>query len=268
MNKNITRYLVAILLLAFGACNKSTSEQKMNVIKIGTIAGPETALMEKIRDELKQRHDINLEIIQFNDFMTPNIALEDGSLDANAFQHLPYLVNFVKLKNSKIVSAGKTFVYPVAAYSQKIKHISELKQDAKVAIPNDPSNEGRALMLLEKAGLIKLNAKDPLLATPQDISENKLALHFIEIDAAQLPRTLSDVDLAVINTIFASAAQLDPTRDGILLEQADSPYANIVAVREETLHKPWIPTLMAVIHSEPVITEAKRLFNNNVIAAQ
>ncbi len=255
-----------LLLLAISACQPK--QKDTNLVRIGTIAGPETALMEKIRDVVKEKHQIQLEIVPFNDFMTPNIALEDGSLDANAFQHLPYLKNFLKLKKSTIVSVGKTFVYPIAAYSHKIKNVSELKQGAQIAIPNDPSNEGRALILLEKAGLIRLDSQiDPLLATPHNVVENKLDIKFIEIDAAQLPRTLSDVDLAVINTIFASAAHLEPHRDGVLLEQSDSPYANIVAVKEEKMAEPWVAKLMDAIHSDVVLAEAKRLFNDNVIAA-
>jgi len=243
----------------------SDSAQAPHKIKVGVIGGPENELWEKIKEVAKATQDLDLDIIIFNDYMTPNIALNDKSIDANAFQHEPFLDEMVKSRKLAIEAIGKTFIFPLAAYSKKITSIKDLKPFAKVAIPNDPTNEGRALLLLDKQGLIKL--KDPLklLSTPSDIIENNLNLKIIELEAAQLPRTLEDVDLALINTTFSKAAGLNPKKDGLFQENSDSYFVNIIAVRSQDKDAPWVKKLLQAVQNEEVIKAADRIFDGAVL---
>ncbi len=236
------------------------------MIKVGTIAGPETELMETAKEVAKNKYHLNIKIVEFTDYSTPNAALNDGSIDANAFQTLPFLKADMKTHGYKLAVIGKTFVYPMALYSKKIKNLNELSANATVAIPNDPSNEARALLLLQKAGLIKLKPNDEFV-TPADISENTKNLKFKEIDAAQLPRILPDVTLAAINTNFAVPAGLYPTHDGLFIEGADSPYANIVVVREADKNNSQLLELIKAIHSKEVLETAKKLFKEQAVPA-
>ena len=266
-------FLCFFLAQVLSACT-STSEQQskakaeeLNEVSIGTIAGPETEIMEIVKEIALEEHQLKLNIVTFNDFMTPNIALEDGSIDANAYQHLPYLQDAVKARGFKFASIGQTFIYPVAAYSQKISACHELSNKARVAIPNDPTNEGRALLLLEKQGLIKLRPEAGLTALPADIIENPKKLEIIEIEAAQLPRVLEDVDLAIINTVFAANANLNPSKDSIFSEGSECPYANIIVVREQDKDKDWTFKLLKAANHPKVAEAATRVFSGNAIPA-
>lgn len=259
--------LVAALFSVFSNCKgcAKTSENSQNKIKIGVISGPENQLWEKIRTVAKTSQNLDLEIIIFNDYMTPNIALSDKSIDANAFQHEPFLNHMVTSRKLALESIGKTFIFPLAAYSKKLSSIQELKPLAKIAIPNDPTNEGRALLLLHSQGLIKLKDPKKLLSTPSDIIENNLGLKIIELEAAQLPRALEDVDLAIINTTFSKAAGLNPKKDGLFQEGSDSYYVNIIAVRREDKDAPWVKKLLQAVHNEEVIKAADEIFDGAVL---
>lgn len=240
-------------------------QQDKNSITVGTIAGPETALMEVAKQIAKEKYQLNINIKTFSDYVIPNIALNDGSIDANVFQHQPYLDAVIKARGYRLISIGKTFVYPMAIYSQKLKSLSELKPGANIAIPNDPSNETRALLLLQKAKLISLAKKHD--ATINDIKENPKKLKIKPLAAAQLPRVLSDVDLAVINTNYAIINQLSPKKDGLFIEDKSSPYANIIVVRKQDEHNPKLLILVKALNSAEVLQKAKVLFKNQAIKA-
>ncbi|HXW52771.1 MAG TPA: MetQ/NlpA family ABC transporter substrate-binding protein [Myxococcota bacterium] len=254
----------ALIFSGCQGCNKKDKTAK-NIVKIGVIAGPENELMETVKKVAQEKYGLNLNIVVFNDYMTPNIALNDRSIDANSFQHEPFLEKMVHDRGLKLVSAGHTFVFPLAAYSRKIRHKDELKPNSKVAIPNDPSNEGRALLLLERQGLIELKDAKNLLSEIKDITKNPLNLTFITLEAAQLPRALDDVDLAIINTTFAGHAGLAPTKNGLFMEGKDSQYVNIVAVREEDKDAPWVEKLMMSIQNNDVAKAAETIFQGSAI---
>ena len=197
-----------------------------------------------------------MEIVEFTDYVQPNLALNDKSLDANYFQHKPYLDEFCKSRGLDLKSIGTVHLEPMGVYSSKIKDIKSLPDGAHVAIPNDPTNGGRALLVLQSAGLIKLRDGAPITATPQDIAQNPKNLQFSELEAPQLPRSLEDADIAVINMNFALEAKLDP-KSAIYTESSDSPYANIVAVRAGDENRPELQKLMKALNSQ----EAKDFIN-------
>jgi D-methionine transport system substrate-binding protein len=197
----------------------------------------------------------------------PNTALNDGSIDANMFQHKPYLNEIVKTRHYNLVAIGKTFIYPMGIYSRKYISLQKVPVNAIVAIPNDPSNEARALLLLSKAGLIQLRSGANIRATTMDVTSNPKNLQIKVLDAAQLPRVLPDVDLAVINTNYAIPANLTPTKDALFIEDASSPYANIVVVRKKDKNDPRFKQLLSALHSKDVLLEAERLFKGQAIPA-
>jgi D-methionine transport system substrate-binding protein len=197
-------------------------------IVIGVTPFPHAEIM-KIVKPILAKQGYELVIKEFNDYVQPNIALAEGSLFANYFQHVPYLDNMNKEKKLDLVWIAKIHIEPMGLYSKKITKIDELKKGDSIAVPNDPTNEARALRLLEAYGLIKLKAGE--LVTARDITANPKGLKFKELDAAMLPRTLTDVTASVINTNFASEAKLNPALDALIIENSESPYANIIVVR-------------------------------------
>lgn len=252
---------VLILLIGLAACNKPSP----NTLTIGTIAGPETELVETAKDVAQIKYGLNIKIVEFNDYNLPNEALEDGSLDANVYQHLPYLQAAIKAHGYHLEAIGKTFVYPTGIYSTKVKSVGQLTDHSIIAVPNDPSNETRALLLLQKAGLIRLKKTD--MATVNDISSNPQNLQIKELDAAQLPRVLPDVDAAVINTNFAIPADLSPSRDAIFKEGKDSPYANLIVIRRDSTKKTQLEEFVKAMNSTEVQHKAKELFGDAAIPA-
>lgn len=233
-------------------------------IKVGTVAGPETDVMQVAADIAEREHGLTVEIIEFTDYVTPNAALADGSLDANAYQHEPYMQAMVNDRGYDFAVAGYTFVYPIGAYSEKYESIDELPEDAQIALPNDPSNEGRALILMHNYDLITLNDPENLEATPIDIAENPHNFRFREIEAAQLPRVLPDVDLAFINNTFAQPAGLS-LDDALIKEGPESPYVNLIVVREGDEDREAIRQLVDAYQSEAVIEKAEELFDGAAV---
>ena len=220
-------------------------------LKIGATPVPHAELLEEIKPDLKDQ-GINLEIVEFNDYVQPNIALNDKELDANFFQHEPYLNDFLnEHKDVKLKNAGGVHIEPMGIYSKKIKSLSELQDGATVSIPNDPTNCGRALLLLQNAGLIHLKEGVKEMATVQDIVDNLKNLKIQEVEAAQLPRTLEDVDISIINTNFAMNADLNPVNDALFIEDKTSPYVNIVAVRADE-NREQIDQLLKTLKSDKV----------------
>lgn len=262
----------ALLLLFFSFallthCSEPPQKRASNEIKVGTIAGPETELMEVAKNVAAQRYNLKVTIVTFSDYILPNQALADGSIDANMFQHKPYLEQTIATKGYNLTDIGKTFIYPMGLYSNKITKLKDLRDGATVAIPNDPSNGTRALLLLQQAGIIQLKPGLNLKSTVADITYNPKHIQIKEIDAAQLPRVLADVDLAAINTNYAMVAGLLPSRDALLLESSDSPYANVVVVRTAESQDPKYAKLMDALHSDEVLAAAKNLFQGQAIPA-
>ena len=230
----------------------SSAASGAKTLKVGATAVPHAEILEAAKP-LLEKEGITLEIVEFNDYVQPNLALNDKELDANFFQHEPYLKNFMdEHKEVKLKNAAGIHIEPMGVYSKKIKKLDELKDGATIAIPNDTTNGGRSLLLLEKAGIIKLKEGVGEKATVGDIAENKKNIKFQEVEAAQVPRTLDDVDAAVINSNFAMQVNLDPTKDAMFIEDSTSPYVNIIAVREGDENRPEIQALIKVLHSDEI----------------
>jgi D-methionine transport system substrate-binding protein len=235
-------------------------------IKIGVTAGPHAQIMEVVK-KVAEKDGLKLQIVEFSDYVQPNAALAAGDLDANSYQHLPYLEAQIKDRGYKFTSAGYTITFPMGIYSKKIKSLKELKDGARFGVPNDPTNGGRGLLLLQSQGLIKLKPEAGLKATPLDIAQNPKKLKIVELDAAQLPRSLDDLDAAAINGNYAESAGLSPTRDAIAVEAPKGPYANVIAVRTEDKDKPWVAKLVKAYHSPEVKQFVNTQFKNSVIAS-
>lgn len=251
---------LALSALALAGCGgqqgassgASSAASGAKTLKVGATAVPHAEILEAAKP-LLEKEGITLEIVEFNDYVQPNLALNDKELDANYFQHEPYLKNFMdEHKEVKLKNAAGIHIEPMGVYSKKIKKLDELKDGATIAIPNDPTNGGRSLLLLEKAGIIKLKEGVGEKATVGDIAENKKNIKFQEVEAAQVPRTLDDVDAAVINSNFAMQVNLDPTKDAMFIEDSTSPYVNIIAVREGDENRPEIQALIKVLHSDEI----------------
>ncbi len=238
-------------IIAFTAAVLTTATLFAQTLRVGATPEPHADLLNLIKDDLKA-DGIDLKVIEFTDYVTPNEAVESGEIDANYFQHIPYLESFNDERGYHLVNAGGIHVEPFALYSKKIKSIKNLKKKARIAIPNDPTNEGRALLLLAEAGLITLKADAGITATVQDIVNNPLKLKFSEIEAASLPRVLADVDAAVINGNYAIPAGLSAKKDGLFVEGSSSPYVNIVAVKAGNENKAEIKALVKALQSEKV----------------
>lgn len=257
--------LSTTLLLTLTACQQKP--EAANVIKVGTMAGPDEQMLEVAKNVAKKQFGLDVQIISFSDYTLPNTALNDGSIDANIFQHQPYLDAAIKANNYQLAAIGKTFIFPMGIYSKKYKSVTEIPNNAVVAVPNDPSNESRALLLLSNAGLITLKPNAGINATPIDIVNNPKKLKIKELDAAQLPRVLPDVAIAVINNNYAIPAGLNPTKDAIYLEKTDSPYANIIVVRTADKNQPKLIDLVKVMHSPEVLAESKKIYAGQAIPA-
>ena len=222
-----------------------------HVLKVGATPVPHAEILEFIKDDLAAE-GIELDIVEFTDYVTPNLALDDGSIDANYFQHIPYLNQFNSDRDLNLKSVIKVHIEPIALYSEEYTNLEEIPEGASIAVPNDPSNEGRALLLLHNKGIITLDDPTNLSATPIDIIENPKNLKFEELEAAQLPRVLPDVAAAVINTNYSLEADLNPLEDALIIEGSDSPYVNVVAVKAENVDSEKIKILRRVINSKKV----------------
>ncbi|MBQ9352212.1 MULTISPECIES: MetQ/NlpA family ABC transporter substrate-binding protein [Phyllobacterium] len=243
MKKILVTAAVAAMLSATGALAET--------IKIGVTPGEHAQIMEKVKEIAKPK-GLDIEIFEFSDYVVPNQALNDGELDANSFQHKPYLDNQIADRKFDLVDVANTVNFPMGVYSKKVKSFDALADGATIAIPNDPTNGGRALLILADKGVIKLKEGSGLKVTLADITENKKNFKFVELDAAQLPRSIDDVDAAAINTNYALEAGLDPMKDPILKEGEKAPYVNLIAVRKADKDKPWVKTLIESYHSDPV----------------
>ena len=262
MNKR--SHLQSALALAFAATLSVPALAQDKPIKIGVTGGPHAQIFEQVK-KVAEKDGLKIQIVEFSDYVQPNAALAAGDLDGNSYQHKPYLDAQVKDRGYKIVSVGNTVNFPIGIYSKKVKDLKDLKEGARVGIPNDPTNGGRVLLVFQDKGLIKLKPEAGLKATPLDIVENPKKIKFVEVDAAQLPRTLDDLDASAINTNFALSAGLNPGKDAISQENAKSPYVNLLAVREQDKDKPWVAKLVKAYHSEEIRKFIQTEFKGSVI---
>ena len=225
--------------------------QDKTSIKVGVTAGPHAQILEQVK-KVAAKEGLAIQVVEFSDYVQPNAALAAGDLDANSYQHKPYLDQQVADRGYKFSNVANTVTFPIAIYSKKIKGLDALKAGARVGIPNDPTNGGRVLLLLQANGLVKLKDGAGLKATPLDVVANPKKLKFVELDAAQLPRSLDDLDAAAINTNFAISAGLNPKTDSIVLESAKNPYVNVLVVREADKNQPWVGKLVKAYHSDEI----------------
>ncbi|MGL4425197.1 MAG: MetQ/NlpA family ABC transporter substrate-binding protein [Cetobacterium sp.] len=237
-----------------------------STLKIGASPVPHAQLLQLVKEDLK-KENIDLKIVELTDYVTPNLLLDSKELDANFFQHKPYLDTFSKEKNLQLTVAGNIHVEPLGVYSKKINKIEEIKKGGIVAIPNDPTNGGRALILLHNNEIIKLKNPEDLLATEFDIVENKNNLKFKSLDAAQIPRALSDVDIAIVNGNYALEAGLNPLLEALLIEGKESPYANVIAVRKGDEKREDIQKLIKVLQSTKVKKYIENTYKGGVVTA-
>ncbi|XYD07527.1 MetQ/NlpA family ABC transporter substrate-binding protein [Methylobacterium sp. NMS12] len=251
------RLLLLVLALIALAAGPAVAADK---IKVGIMGGDAEVLWAKAK-EIAARDGLDINLVVFSDYLLPNEALHSGDLDANAFQHKPFLANQIKARGYKIVPVGETIVTPIGLYSKRVKAVGDLKDGAQIGIPNDPSNGGRALLLLQAEKLIRLKDGVGLLPTVFDVVDNPKRLKFQEVDAAQLPRSLEDLDAAVINTNYAVDAGLTPGKDSIAIEsKVDNPYNNVIVVREADTQKPWVPKLVHAFQNDAIRQILKEQF--------
>ncbi|MEU6376431.1 MetQ/NlpA family ABC transporter substrate-binding protein [Streptomyces sp. NPDC046909] len=259
MRKLVIPAAAAALALALTACGSGSDSDSGKsgdgdgTLVVGATAVPAGEVLTYIKDNLAEKAGLDLEIKEFTDYVLPNTALQEGTLDANLYQNQPFLDEFNKSKGTDLVSVVKAYLPPMGVYSKKIEDISKLADGATVAVPNETTNEGRALKLLAAKGLITLKDGAGANASPADIEANPKHLKFKELEPAQLPRSLDDVDVAVINNNYAQDAGYSPAKDAIVLESAkDNPYANLLAVKRGNEDDPRVEKLAKLLVSSDV----------------
>ena len=263
MFKGLLTALLASSVLLLSACSPDND----NKVKVAINTGPDQAIWEEVQKVAKDKYKLDVEVVSFNDYVLPNEALSGKDVDANAFQSLPYLEDQTKARGYKFAVVGKTFVFPIAAYSHKIKNISELPDGATITISNEATTLGRSLLLMQAQGLIKLKDGVGYLPTTLDIVANPKHLKLAEVDTPQLTRTLDDpnVTLSIINTNFSAQAGLSSTHDGLFREGAASPYVNALVSREEDKDSDKIQKLKAALQSPEVAAKAKEVYKGDAI---
>lgn len=239
------------LLAAAAAALFTTSVAQAETKKVGVTPGPHAQIMEKVK-EVAATKGLELQIIEFSDYVVPNQALADGDIDINSFQHKPYLDNQVASRKLDLVSVAQSVNFPMAGYSSKIKTMADIPDGATIALPNDPSNGARALLMLADQGLIKLTDGIGVRATVADVIDNPRKFKLVELDAAQLPRSLDDVDVALINTNYALQAGLHPAKNSLFRESTKAPYVGIIAARKADANSDWVKTFIDSYHSPDV----------------
>ncbi|PJC85461.1 methionine ABC transporter substrate-binding protein MetQ [Vibrio sp. HA2012] len=262
LKKLLTIAAAASALVLAGCGEKEADNSK---IKVAVIAGAEAQVAEVAAKIAKEKYNLDVELITFTDYVTPNAATDDGSVDINAFQHKPYLDQQIADRGYKLAIAGNTFVYPIAGYSKQVKSVDEITEGARIAVPNDPTNLGRSLLLLEAQGLIKLADGVGLTATVRDVVENPKNIEIVELEAPQLPRSLDDVTLAIINTTYASSINLTPEKDGIFVEGKESPYVNLIVAREDNVDAENVKNFVKAYQTEEVYQAASEIFNGGAV---
>lgn len=236
-----------------------------DTLTVGATLVPHAELLNLVKDDLAAE-GVQLEVVEFNDYTLVNPALTSGDLDANYFQHQPYLDEYIASTGDELVNIANIHVEPIRVYSEEVKDVTEIKDGSKVAIPNDATNEGRALLLLEKLGLIEVNDEAGILATLDDITENTRNIEFVETDPAMLPRTLSEVSFAVIQTNIALESGLK-AEDSIAVEDKESPYANAITVRKGDEQDEDVQKLIKALQSDKVKAYIEESYDGAVVPA-
>ena len=254
------------LLLGVALAASALAVHAQDTVRIAVTAGPHAQIAEVART-VAARDGLVLQVVEFQDYIQPNAALDAGDVQANSYQHLPFLQSQIQARGYKITAVGDTVTFPMGFYSKKVKALDALPKGAKVGIQNDPSNSGRALALLQKYGAIKLKPGAGISATLADVAENPKGLQIVPLEAAQLPRSLDDLDAAAINTNYAVQANLVPTRDAIAIEDAKGPYANLLAVRTADKDKPWVAKLVKAFQSPEVKKLVETSFGGSLVPA-
>ncbi|MCG1040288.1 MULTISPECIES: MetQ/NlpA family lipoprotein [Burkholderiaceae] len=265
----LRRTLLKTLSIVAMAAALSNVARADPVLRVGTMSGPDAQIWAKVA-KVAAKNGLKIKVIEFNDYVQPNAALDAGDLDANGFQHQPFLDSQIKQRGYKIVNVGLTYVSPMGFYSKKFKSLKELPEGAKVGIQNDPSNGNRALLLLQKYGIIKLKAGagvGGVNATPLDVIENPKKIKLVELDAAQMPRSLDDLAAAAINNNYAVGAGFSPIKDAIAIEDLKGPYANLIAVRVQDKNKPWVKKLVAAYESDDIRKFLETQFKGAILPA-
>ena len=280
MNKKFLSLALALVLsLSLAACGSKKEEAPAAapaetpaettepvVLNVAASSTPHAEILEQVVDVLAEQ-GIDLQIHEYGDYVVPNTAVEEGEEDANYFQHIPYLESFNEKEGTHLVSVGGIHIEPMGVYAGKTASLEELPDGAEIAIPNDPTNEGRALLLLEAQGLITLADSSNLEATPNDIVDNPKNLTFKELEAAMIPNAVDEVDLSVINVNYALEAGFNPTEDALAIEDADSPYVNIVAVKEGNENNPAVLALVEALQSDAVRDFINETYGGAVVPA-
>jgi len=263
--------LTTLVALAAAIAIPAAGNAQTKELRVGVTPGPHAQIMDQVA-ALAAKRGLTIKVIEISDYAVPNQALDAGDLEANSFQNQPYLDDQIKNRGYKIVALGKTILLPMGIYSRKIKHLGDLRDGAIVGVPNDPTNEARALKLLQSAKLIKLRSAS-FTAGIADISDNPKHLVIRELNAAQLPRSLDDLDAACINGNYAATAGLAPNRDALVAEGGGvgealrSPYSNVIAVRAADQNAAWAKQLVALYHSSVIRGFILRHFGGTIFPA-
>lgn len=266
-----TKIFIFISILCFAVLftvliNGKKRKNDPDYIRVAVVLGPEYIVAKTAQKVAKEKYHLNVELVTLTDYVVPNTLLDQGDVDLNAFQHVPYLQNQMQERGYKLAVVGNSFVYPLAAYSKKIKSLSELQDESTIVIPNDLTNGGRALLLMQKYGLIKLKNNVGLVPTVSDIISNPHRYRIMELEAPQLPRVLDDrkVSIAIINNTYAAGAGLT-LRDGIFIEDKDSPYVNVIVSREDNKNEDKVKRFVQAFQSDEVAAVADREFKGGAV---
>lgn len=273
MRKNLLLLTTILILGLLAACGSSENENTETPdedgtysLKVGVTAGPHEQVMEKVQEVAKD-NGLELDITVFTDYAIPNIALDEGDIDVNSFQHGPFLEDFIEERGLDIENIADTIIFPMGIYTNQIDDLDDIQEGDTIGLPNDPTNEAHALIVFEEAGLITLEEDAGLTASVKDIANNPLDLEFIELESAQIPAHLDEVTAAAINTNFAIDHGFTPAEDAIYLESVESPWVNILAARAEDADSPAIEKLIDSYHSDVVKEFIEEEFSGSLIPA-
>jgi len=257
----------AVVLLGIVAACGAARKSDPSTIRVGIESGLEYKVAQVAQKIAREKYGLTVELVEFSDYVMPNVALSQGDIDVNAFQHKPYLDVQSSQRGYHFAIVGNTFVYPIAGYSKKIRKLDELQDGATIVIPNDPTNEGRSLLLLQKQGLLKLREGVGLQPTLADIVANPHKLKILELEASQLPRALDDahVDIAIINSNFSAQVGLMANRDGLFVEDKESPYVNLIVAREDNKDEEKVKKFVQAFQSPEVAQAADEAFKGGAI---
>lgn len=255
-----------VVLIVLAGCGSETGALSEDELTVGVTAGPHEQILEKVK-ELAEDEGLTVNIEVFTEYVIPNTALDEGELDLNSYQHQPFLDNAKSDRGYAIEAVASTVNFPMGIYSTGISDVSELQEGDSVALPNDPTNGARALMLFEDAGLITLKDGVGAEAMVIDIEENPLNLEFIELEASQIPRQLEEVAAAAINTNFAIEHGFVPTEDSIYIEPGDSPWVNLIVAREENVDDPVVEKFINIYQSDEIKQFIEETFEGSVVAS-